>query len=103
METALTKRSMCMNVEGFLRNNNYPKDFDVFQQDDGTPLTPEEALTFLHMEKAKGNKVIPCSGDCGNPCKNADKGCTGFDYSGGGCPGYKVPPETPNAPQSPAA
>lgn len=92
MGTTWTRRSCCMSVEGFLRNNKYPEDFGVFQRSDGSPLKPEEALTFLHMEKAKGRKVIPCSGECGNPCKNADKGCTGFDYGGGGCPGYKVPP-----------
>lgn len=92
METTWTRKSMCMNVDGFLRNNKYPKGYDIFQQDDGTPLHPDEALAFLHTEKAKGHKVMPCSGNCGKPCKNADKGCTGFDYSGGGCPGYKVTP-----------
>ena len=91
METTWTRCSMCMNVDGFLRNNKFPRGYDIFQQDDGTPLTPEEALAYLHTEKAKGHEVIPCGEACGNPCKNADKGCTGFDYSGGGCPGYKVP------------
>lgn len=70
--------SLCMDVDGFLRNNAYPRDFTgVFQNDDGTPLSPADALAFLTLEKAKGRKVIPCSGECGNPCKNADKGCTG--------------------------
>lgn len=33
----MTRRrySICMNIEGFLRNNRYPQDFDVFQHDDG--------------------------------------------------------------------
>lgn len=77
-----------MSIEGFLRNNRYPKDFDVFQHDDGTEMSPEEALAYLVTERAKGHKVIPCSGECGNPCKHA--GCSGFDYAGGGCPGYVV-------------
>lgn len=93
METTWTRRSMCLNVDGFLRNNKFPLGYDIFQNDDGTELKPEEALAYLHTEKAKGHKVIPCGEACGNPCKNADKGCTGFDYSGGGCPGYKVPNE----------
>jgi hypothetical protein len=47
------------------------------------------------LEKAKGRHVIPMSAECGNPCKNAAKGCTGFDYGErGGCPGrYSTPTE----------
>lgn len=80
-------RSMCMNVDGFLRNNRFPKGYDIFQKDDGTPLSPAQARTFLHTEKAKGRRVIPCSSECSNPCKHEANGCTGFDYSGRGCPG----------------
>lgn len=60
----MTRRrySICMNIEGFLRT-----------------------------ERAKGHKVIPCSGECGNPCKQP--GCKGFDYTGGGCPGYEITDE----------
>ena len=76
-----------MNVEGFMRNNQYPTGYDVFQKDDGTPLTPAEAMAYLTLEKAKGHKVIPMSAECGNPCQHAVRGCTGFDYSGGGCAG----------------
>lgn len=79
--------SLCMNVEGFMRNNKYPKDYNIFQHDDDTPMSPEEAMKYLLAEKAKGHKVIPCSGECGDPCKHSDNGCKGFDYSGGGCPG----------------
>lgn len=79
--------SLCMNIDGFLRNNRYPRDFDIFQTDDGKPMPPAAALAYLHTEKAKGRKVIPCSAQCGNPCKHADNGCAGFDYMGGGCPG----------------
>ncbi len=30
-----TRRSMCMNVEGFMRSNRYPRGYDIFQDDDG--------------------------------------------------------------------
>lgn len=82
--------SLCLDIEGFMRNNRFPRGYDIFQHDDGTALTPQQALAFLTLEKAKGRKVIPCTSECGNPCKHADRGCTGFDYQGGGCPGrYK--------------
>lgn len=89
--------SLCMNIDGFVRNNRYPRDYNIFQHDDGTPLTPAEARTFLALEKAKGRHVIPVSAECGNPCKHADKGCTGFDYGEhGGCPGrYSDAGESP--------
>jgi hypothetical protein len=57
---------------------------------DHTPgvTTPAEARTFLALEKAKGRHVVPMSAECGNPCRHADNGCTGFDYGErGGCPG----------------
>lgn len=80
--------SLCLNIDGFVRNNRYPRDYNIFQKDDGTPLTPAEARTFLTTEKAKGRHVIPMSSECGNPCKHASNGCTGFDYGEhGGCPG----------------
>lgn len=82
--------SICLDVDGFLRQNSFPDGYDIFQREDGTVLSPEEALTFLHMEKAMGHKVIPCSSECGNPCKHSDAGCTGFDYGGLGCPGRRA-------------
>jgi hypothetical protein len=86
-ENRTKRHSLSMNIDGFIRNCRYPRDYNVFEDDDGRPLTPAEARTFLALEKAKGRKVIPCSSECGNPCKHADNGCTGFDYAGGGCPG----------------
>ena len=78
---------MCINVEGFLRHSKFPQDFrDVFSSK-GRTLSPVEARDSLRMELYRGRKVIPCSEECGNPCKHADRGCTGFDYAGGGCPG----------------
>lgn len=88
--------SMCMNIEGFIRNNRYPRDYNIFEQGDGTPMSPEEARTYLQAEQAKGHKVIPCSAECGNPCKHANSGCTGFDYQGSGCPGRIVDPNRSN-------
>lgn len=84
----LRRYSMSMNIDGFMRQNKFPDGWDVFQHDDGTPLSPGEALTWLSLEKAKGHKVIPCSSECGNPCKH--EGCKGFDYQGGGCPGRPI-------------
>lgn len=97
MPTAWTRRSMCLSVEGFMRNNHYPRGYDIFSKDDGTPLAPHEALQFLTLEKAKGHKVIPCSKECGRPCPHEVDGCAGFDF-GGGCPGYEIAePDTPAA------
>jgi hypothetical protein len=80
--------SMCMNVEGFLRNSKFPQDFrGMFRADDGRQFSPHEARDHLRLELHKGHKVIPCDNECGNPCKRAERGCTGFDYAGGGCPG----------------
>lgn len=79
--------SLSMNIDGFIRNNRYPRDYNVFQDDDGRELSPAEARTFLALEKAKGRVVIPCSSECGNPCQHSENGCSGFDYAGRGCPG----------------
>lgn len=87
--------SLCMNVAGFLRNNRFPQHFVGVFSDNGRTLTPVEAHDFLLGEVAKGHKVIPCSAECGNPCQHASSGCTGFDYSGGGCPGREVPDPEP--------
>jgi hypothetical protein len=84
--------SLSLNIDAFMRANRYPQGYDIFQHDEDTQLTPAQALAFLTLEKAKGRKVIPCSGECGNPCQHADRGCTGFDYQADGCPGrYKDP------------
>ncbi len=83
--------SLCLNIDGFVRNTRYPRDYDVFQKADGTLLSPAEARAFLLLEKARGRHVIPMSAECGNPCKHAGSGCTGFDYGErGGCPGRYI-------------
>lgn len=77
-----------LNVEGFLRNSKYPSEYrGLFTDDRGQTLTPAEARAFLRMQAYKGRVCIPMSDQCGNPCKHAERGCTGFDFKGGGCPG----------------
>lgn len=84
-----TRRHICLNVRGFLRNSKFPKDYrDMFEDDNGNPLSAYRARDFLLVHVAKGHVVIPCSHTCGNPCKQP--GCTGFDHAGGGCPGYPI-------------
>lgn len=82
--------SLSMNVVNFLKTRKYPEEFNIFQHDDGSDMSAEQALTFLTLEKAKGRVVIPCSSECSNPCKHANRGCTGFDYNAGGCPGREI-------------
>ena len=79
---------MCLNIAGFMRNNKFPDAYDCFENEDGSQMSPGAAFTFLNAEQAKGHKVIPCSSECGNPCQRS--GCAGFDYKGGGCPGYLI-------------
>lgn len=84
-----TRRHICLNVRGFLRNSKFPKDYrDMFEDDNGDTLSAYRARDFLLVHVAKGHVVIPCSHNCGNPCKQP--GCTGFDHAGGGCPGYPI-------------
>lgn len=89
LETRSKSFGMCINVEGFLRNTKYPSGFrDLVEGDDGKMLPAPQARDWFKLQQHQGRKVIPCNGECGSPCKNAEKGCTGFDYSGGGCPGH---------------
>jgi hypothetical protein len=81
---------MCLNLRGAIGDLHRSKaKKSYFSDDSGKPLSRLEAIDALMDEVAKGRAVIPCnSKTCGNPCPSAHKGCTGFDYSGGGCPGY---------------
>lgn len=87
--------SLSLDVEGFLRHESFPEAYENFLENEGTPLSPSEAMAFLVIERAKGRKCIPCSAECGNPCQHSDNGCTGFDYAGGGCPGRYSDPDHP--------
>ena len=85
--------SLSLNIDDFMRSGNYPRDYNIFQTEAGTPMPPEEALCFLVIEKARGRFLLPVSAECGNPCKHANAGCTGFDYGAdGGCPGRESDP-----------
>ncbi|MGX0136319.1 hypothetical protein [Cupriavidus metallidurans] len=103
LDTHPRRFHLCMNVDGFLKNSVYPRDYrNVFRDDQGKTLEPAAARAQLEIEKAKGRHVIPMSKECGSPCQHADKGCTGFVYGGAlekqGCPGYRIAAEKPPAP-----
>lgn len=89
MNDTWTKKHVCLNIEGFLRANKYPHGYNIFQHDDGTMMSPEEAGVYLQAELASGHRVMPCSSHCGNPCAHSTEGCAGFSYDSG-CPGYRV-------------
>ncbi|MEL6236969.1 MAG: hypothetical protein AAFO57_00385 [Pseudomonadota bacterium] len=81
---------LCLDVEGALQNIKFPSGYRGMFIDNGRELTPREARDTLRIESMKGRKVIPMSKECGAACQHAESGCTGFDYSGGGCPGHRV-------------
>jgi hypothetical protein len=68
----------CINVEGFLRNARWPRDFRVFTHDDGRPMDEHDAMKELAAHRAAGHRVIPI-GNCDN-----------FDFQTG-CRGHRVP------------
>jgi hypothetical protein len=77
-----------LDVESFLKNTSFPHGFaELLTDGEGRELSPYSAREALRAELAKGHKVIPCSGECGNPCQHVSNGCSGFGYGGGGCPG----------------
>lgn len=83
------KAYMCISVEGAIKAHRRYKPTDSsWVVQNGRELNNAEYLAHLTIEQAKGRKVIPLNGRCGNPCSNSEH-CTGFDYSDeGGCPGY---------------
>lgn len=92
-----------LDIEGFVRSSKYPDEYiGLFRDSTGRSLTPAEVRTKLTIDKARGRKVLPLSPACGAaPCPHAADGCTGFDYTGGGCPGYQRGTGEP-APNDPA-
>lgn len=92
MSTTVCRRMhICMNVRGGIRAHDKQRPNAASGvKVDGRELTNAEFVDFLWEQAYEGRRVIPMSGCCGNPCSNAAQGCTGFDYSGGGCPGYVV-------------
>lgn len=92
--TRVKAKGQALRIDEFLRTRRFPSEYrGAFCDAAGHDLEPVAALTYLHLEKAKGRVVIPCSVDCGKPCRFAMDGCIGFDYTGGGCPGYEPPGE----------
>lgn len=87
----ITRRSMCMNVRGCIRQLQGQRSKKTYMTDDsGRPLNKAEAIDALMDELAKGNEVIPMNPKCGNPCEQSSA-CAGFDFKCSGCPGYEVP------------
>lgn len=70
------KHHMCMSIEGCLRNYKGRK-IKIFNNDDGSMATDQQARAYLAECQAKGWKVIPMG-----------EACEGFDYFGNGCPGH---------------
>jgi hypothetical protein len=81
--------SVSLNLDWFMGRTPYPEGYrGLLRTSDGVELEPADALSFLTLEKAKGRKLLPMGAGCGSPCVHEQQGCVGFDYLGGGCPGY---------------
>lgn len=79
---------VCVGIEGLLART-FPEDFEgLFAKAEGRAMSAVETYAFLWIAKVSGKKVLP-TGGCRRPCPQQSRGCTGFDYSGGGCPGYE--------------
>ena len=79
----------CLNIEGFLRNSQFPDDFDGIFSTDGRPMSASEAHHELTQALRRGHHVMPLNSFCANPCKR--QGCVGFNFGkNGGCPGYQI-------------
>lgn len=72
---------MCINVEGLLRTlmRKRSKMATGITDDNGRPMTREDAISRLFDELRAGHSVLPFG-----------PGCDGFDYGGKGCPGHPV-------------
>lgn len=68
---------MALDIEGFLSNSTYPRDFQrMFKHDDGRSMTPQEARAELFRQIRMGRRLLPMT-----------TACEGFDYDTG-CPGH---------------
>lgn len=72
------KRHMSVNIEGLLRNTGRKSMKGLFNDENGNPISDQEARIYISECQAKGWKLIPMS----------DK-CEGFDHFGKGCPGHE--------------
>lgn len=73
-----TRRHLCTNIEGLLRNMKGRKMDGLFDDENGMAMSDKEIRNNLSEEQAKGHKLIG----------SAD--CEGFDPFGGGCPGHPL-------------
>lgn len=83
----------CISARGLIRHlRSLRKNAKTGLTDDqGRPLSRDQAIEAVIDEIAKGRLTLPMGG-CANPCPRARLGCEGFDYAeGGGCPGYQKP------------
>lgn len=82
--------SVCLDVDKLLAQPDLLKNADQFMGPDGQRMEPSELRMFLWKEKQQGRHVIPVAGDCGNPCRNTQLNCPGFDHGpNGGCRGRR--------------
>lgn len=79
-EPTYTRRHMCMNIEGALRNYGKKSMAGLITEDSGAEWTDKMVRNYLQECLAKGYRVIPM-GDC-----------EGFDYQKG-CPGHPITKE----------
>lgn len=79
-----------IDIAGFIKSAQFPRDFEgkFGNSELGRAMTAVEALTDLTLRRAAGERLIPISSHCSRQCQHADQGCTGFDASKRGCPGY---------------
>ena len=71
---------MSINLEGLLRNYKRKK-INIFDDENGRPVSDKEARIYIQECLSKGWKVIPMGGE---------NICEGFDYFGKGCPHHEI-------------
>lgn len=69
-----------LSVRGAIRDFSKRQLKGLFNLEDGSPCTADQAKDRLLECLAQGREVLPF----GAPCE-------GFDYKGGGCPGHDTP------------
>ena len=78
MSTSRTKWHCSFNIAVLLRQANAGiQKLNFFEDDNGNPLTEEQAKSILLELQSKGHKLAPFGE------------CEGFDPFGKGCPGHE--------------
>lgn len=75
-----TIHHMSINIEGMLRQYKRKSMAGIMEEDDGTPLTDQQARIHLHNLQVDGHKLMCISSEC-----------EGFDPFEKGCPGHPLP------------